>query len=205
MRTTTDDHALAIGGVLAAQADYSALETLALAEEIAGDAPERYAVLKHFAQLEQQQGWSEADPNLRTWLSGLGQQRDVAGSTWANAWLHALGEDLPEEVIVLPETGPKSAGRNRTVQAVQWADEQILEVFPNPARSTAIVVFDRGSESGAGELRMLDLHGRTLSSQRIADEQVVVQLDLFGLSSGIYVIELRFNDQPSVQTKLVVQ
>ncbi len=200
-----NNHALAIGGVLAAQADYSALETLALAEEIAGDATERYAVLKHFAQLEQQQGWSEADANLRTWLSGLGQQRDVVGSTWANAWLHALGEDLPEEVIILPETGPKSAGRNRTVQAVQWAEEDVLEVFPNPAINVAYVVFDFGASSSSAQLRLLDVNGRQLSTQIISGAQGIATLPLEGVSAGVYIIEVVRPEQPSHQTRLVVQ
>jgi hypothetical protein len=77
------------GGVLATQGDFSALAALAQAEESASTHPERYTLLKHYAQSEQQQGWSEADEAFRTWLSNLGQQRDVLGSAWANAWLHA--------------------------------------------------------------------------------------------------------------------
>jgi hypothetical protein len=200
-----DNHALAVGGVLAAQADYSALAALAQAEESASTHPERYTLLKHYAQLEQQQGWSEADENLRTWLSDLGQQRDVLGSAWANAWLHALGEELPKEVIILPETGPKSTGRNREVQPVQWAEEQVLEVFPNPAKHVAFVVFEQAGEKNGGELRILDLNGRAIATQRIGGEQGILRVDLAGLSSGIYLLDLRLEGQPTAQAKLVVE
>ena len=205
MRTTTDDHALAIGGVLVAQGDYSTLEALALAEENASDAPERYTVLKHYAQVEQQEGWSEADADLRTWLGALGQQRDVGGSAWANAWLYALGQDLPEEVIVLPETGPKTAGRSRNVQPVQWAEEELLEVFPNPARNTAYVVFDFGTNSSAAQLRLLDLNGRQLSTQIIGGAQGIATVPLEGVSAGLYIIEVVRAEQPNQQARLVVQ
>jgi hypothetical protein len=200
-----DNHALAVGGVLAAQGDYSGLAALALAEESASAHPERYTLLKHYAQLEQQQGWNEADEALRGWLNNLGQQREVLGSAWANAWLHALGEALPEEVIILPEEGPKSGGRARTMQPVQWAEEQVLEVFPNPAKQVAFVVFEQAGESNGGELRILDLNGRAIASQRIAGEQGIVRVDLAGLSSGIYLLDLRLEGHPGTQAKLVVQ
>lgn len=184
--------------------DYSALESLALEEESTSDSPERYILLKHYAQLEQQEGWAEPDEALRTWLANLGQQRDVQGSTWANAWLHALGEELPEEVIVLPETGPKSASRARQVQPVQWQDEELLEVFPNPARNVAYVAFEL-SGSDQAQLRILDLHGRQLSSQVLSGTEGMVTIPLDGLGSGLYHIEMLHPDQPSQQARLVVQ
>jgi len=127
------------------------------------------------------------------------------GSAWANAWLHALGEELPDEVIILPEEGPKSGGRSRAIQPVQWAEEPVLEVFPNPAKQVAFVVFEQAGESTGGELRILDLNGRAIATQRIAGEQGMVRVDLAGLSSGIYLLDLRLEGQPSVQAKLVVQ
>lgn len=200
-----DNHALAASGVHLAKGDYSALLALALAEESASDAPERYTLLKHLAQLELAGNWAEPDEALRNWLSNLGQQREMLGSAWANAWLHALGADLPEEVIVLPETGPKSAGRGRHVQPVQWPAEEMLEVFPNPARNEAYVVFESSAEANSGELRLLDLHGRSISSQRIQSGQGITLVDLTGLGSGVYLLDLRIDGAPAAQTKLVVQ
>ncbi|MBK9148229.1 MAG: T9SS type A sorting domain-containing protein [Flavobacteriales bacterium] len=199
-----ENHALAVSGVLTAKGDYSALETLALAEESASDSPERYTLLKRYAQLEQQEGLAEPDEALRTWLANLGQQRDVQGSTWANAWLHALGEELPEEVIVLPETGPKSASRALQVQPVQWHDDELLEVFPNPARNAAYVAFDLGGSDQA-QLRVLDVHGRQLSSFVLSGNQGIATIPLDGLGSGLYLIEVLRPDQPSQQARLVVQ
>ncbi|MCC6938408.1 MAG: T9SS type A sorting domain-containing protein [Flavobacteriales bacterium] len=200
-----DNHVLAVGGVLAAQGDYSTLEALALTEESVGDAPERYAVLKYYAQLEQQQGWSEADEVLLAWLSALGDQRDVPGSAWANAWLHALGQELPEEVIVLPESGPKSTHRSRAVKPVQWIEEDVLEVFPNPARNTAFVVFDFGTRDAQTQLRLLDLNGRLLDSQIIGSAQGIATVPLEGLSAGLYILEVLRPEQPNKQARLIVQ
>jgi hypothetical protein len=200
----SDNHALAASGVHLAKGDYSALLALAMAEESASEHPQRYTLLKHLAQLEQAGNWAEPDEALRNWLSNLGQQRDVLGSAWANAWLHALGEELPEEVIVLPEAGPKSAGRARQLQPVQWPAEEMLEVFPNPARNLAYVAFDLGGSEQA-QLRVLDLHGRQISSQVLSGAEGIATIPLDGLSNGLYLIEVVRRDAPNQQARLVVQ
>ena len=135
----------------------------------------------------------------------MGDQRDVPGSAWANAWLHALGQELPEEVIVLPESGPKSTHRSRAVKPVQWIEEDVLEVFPNPARNTAFVVFDFGTRDAQTQLRLLDLNGRLLDSQIIGSAQGIATVPLEGLSAGLYILEVLRPEQPNKQARLIVQ
>jgi hypothetical protein len=77
-----------------------------------------------------------------------------------------------------------------------------LEVFPNPAKQVA---FEQAAKSNGGELRILDLNGRAIDTQRIAGEQGILRVDLAGLSSGIYLLDLRLEDQPSAQAKLAAQ
>jgi hypothetical protein len=63
------------------------------------------------------------------------------GSAQANAWLHALGHDLPEELIILPEDGPKRAKAPRKPMRTTQPMEQLLEAYPNPAATNQWLVY----------------------------------------------------------------
>lgn len=116
-----------------------------------------------------------------------------------------MGEELPDELIILPEPGTKSAGRNRPVHSVKWPPEALLEVFPNPASNTAYIVLDVGVSSEIANLRLLDLNGRQLRTQQFSGAQGIVTLSLEGLSPGLYLIEFVRTEEPSLQARLVVQ
>lgn len=196
---------LAFSGVLAAKGEYGQLETLALQESLSNEAPDLYALLKHYAEAQQQGGWHDAEVADVAWLEQLAAQRDVIGSAHANAWLLGLGYDLPEEIIILPEDGPKSAGLPRNHAAIEWETGLLLEAFPNPSNGMLFVVYELPEGSAQAELRLLDLHGRTIRSNRLGVGPGLLQWNTQGLAPGIYVAELRLDGQPGQQVKVVVQ
>lgn len=196
---------LAFSGVLAAKGEYGQLETLALQESQTNEVPELYALLKHYAEAQQQGGWHDAEVTDVAWLEQLAAQRDVIGSAHANAWLLGLGYDLPEEIIILPEDGPKSAGQPRDHAAIDWDTGMLLEAFPNPSNGPLFVVYEVPESSPQAELRLLDLHGRTMRSTRLGDGPGMLQWSTQGLAPGIYMAELRVDGMASKQVKVVVQ
>ena len=127
------------------------------------------------------------------------------GSAHANAWLHALGNDLPEEIIILPEDGPKSAGLPRDQSAINWETGIQLEAFPNPSNGPLYIVYEVPEGSAQAELRLLDLHGRTMRSNRLGDGPGLLQWDTKGMAPGLYLAELRMDGLGLQQVKVVVQ
>ncbi|MBL0127033.1 MAG: T9SS type A sorting domain-containing protein [Flavobacteriales bacterium] len=134
----------------------------------------------------------------------MGQQRDVVGSAAANAWLHALGGDLPEEIIILPDDGPKRL-ETHTTRTVEWPTDLSMDVFPNPSSGPAMVAYEVPEGMEQTELHVLDVYGRVLLRQRLGQGPGLVELSTGGLASGVYLVDLRLNGQSLAQTKLIVQ
>jgi hypothetical protein len=198
-----DNGALARSGVLAAKGEYTSLEALADAEAPASETPELYSLLKHFATVQQNDSWNDTSTVDVAWLQQLGAQRDVIGSAQANAWLHALGYGLPEEIIILDDEAPKSMGaRNRP--EIQWIMGATLEVFPNPSNGPVHVVYEVPEGIVNAELRLLDIHGREQRRTRLGEGAGLLTLQTNGLAPGVYFVELRFDGQGMAQTKLIV-
>ena len=200
----SDNQALTRSGVLAAKGEYTALEALTQAEATASETPELYDVLKHYASVQQNNSWDDTTAVDVIWLTQVAAQRDVVGSAQANAWLHALGHDLPEEIIILPEEGPKSMGQPRR-STIHWETGATLEVFPNPSSGPVFAVVEVPEGMDRAELVLLDLHGRQLHGEVLGTGPGVVQLTTSGLATGIYVAELRIDGHALAQAKVAVQ
>jgi hypothetical protein len=82
-----------------------------------------------------------------------------------------------------------------------WVDESErfeMNVFPNPASDFALVQF---SHAAARTLRISDLNGRTVRTERIFGHQAEVSLR--GMQPGIYLISIE--EQPGKALKLLVE
>ncbi len=129
----------------------------------------------------------------------------VLGSAQANAWLHALGHDLPEEIIILPEEGPKNMGNPRNKPEIQWVTGIALEVFPNPSSGPTQVMYEVPEGMEQAELRLVDVQGREQQRLRLGEGPGLLTLTTAGLAPGIYLLELLRADQPLAQSKLILQ
>lgn len=69
-----------------------------------------------------------------------------------------------------------------------------LEVYPNPASDQVRVNVPASVSPHGGELRLLDLMGRSLREMRLTPGTGQFSLDLSGLQGGLYLLELRVND-----------
>ncbi len=113
--------------------------------------------------------------------------------------------DNGKQIIILPEEGPKSMGNPRQKPAVEWETGISMEVFPNPSNGPVYVVYEVPEGTQHAELRLLDLHGRTLQSMRIGDGPGVQEWSTNELAPGLYVTELLLEGLASKQAKVVVQ
>ena len=68
------------------------------------------------------------------------------------------------------------------------ANEKLLAIYPNPARESVYINF--GAEvQQAGELRIVDLAGRTVLCSEVLPGQTIQKLDISGLSHGAYLVQ----------------
>lgn len=201
----TGNGTLEVSAVLTAQQEYDLLEQLALVQEQASSTPVLYGVIKRHAAAEQTGSWTEPPPTELSWLRTAGAHRTQIGSAHANAWLHALGQELPEEIIVLPEEGPKA----RRLNACQWAEETTatgsLVLLPNPAELVTYILLPEISEDGVVALQVFDATGRTMFSMNTQTTGPLLEVPLEGWASGIYTVELRDHVGHAHVAKLMVR
>jgi hypothetical protein len=195
-----DNHGLAVGAVLAAKGDLAGLYDLAHSYVVAGDDPLLYGLVKYYTA-----GWPEADEATRAWVSDLGAQRGAMGSAQANAWREALGEGSVEEIILLPlEFRASRALPTIAYQPVEWAEEVVLEAYPNPTKGPVYIVFRTPIEVGQLELRVVDANGREAYRSSVVGGSGIVELHTAGWTSGLYVVELSSELMEPTRVKLSV-
>jgi len=191
---------------LSAKGEFSALEILAANEELNSDEPEKYSVLKLWAQAEQTDGWRQPDEGSVNYLHSLSQQQDVMGSAHASAWLHALGEELAPEVIVLPSTAKRSAPPVSAVRVRSAvAPLEILEAYPNPTSGAQWVVYNLPEGGEKVRLRVCDALGREVLVEPVSNKAGILELHTATWSTGLYHASLTLDDVLVGNLKLLVQ
>jgi hypothetical protein len=127
------------------------------------------------------------------------------GSAHANAWLHALGHELPQEIIILPEDGPKRGQAPRKPVRATQPMEQLLEAYPNPAATNQWVVYQLPEGVEQVSLIVRDMLGREWNQQRVGNAAGIVELPVGTWPSGLYAATLTADGVQVVTTKLLVQ
>jgi hypothetical protein len=197
--------ALTESGVLAAKGQYAALAALAQNQALGGNSPEHYALLKRYAEAEQSAGWDDTTTIDLGWLAQLAAQRDVQGSAQANAWLHALGQELPEEIIILPTEGAKRVDQRAGANTIAWETGLSLEVFPIPSNGPVFAMAEVPEDIGQAELRVVDVHGRVVHAKGLSGGPNMITLKTEGFAPGVYVAEVRLDGHRVAQAKMIIQ
>jgi hypothetical protein len=92
---------------------------------------------------------------------------------FTNTTFHTVDEDFLERIDWLPALGQRAA---------QW------RVFPNPASDYAVVDIQiTDGENASGEVRLLDIHGRSL--HRVVLHNGQAQFATAGLPAGMYTVQ----------------
>lgn len=193
-------------GVLGAKGAFSALEQLAANEELSSLEAEKFTVLKLWAQAEQANGWQQPDEGTLSYLQNLAQQSDVIGSSHASAWLHALGADLPPEVIILPSTekraGPKQTKvKSRTTPTML----ELLVAYPNPTNGVQWVVYNLPEGGESAQLSVRDGLGREVIVKAVSNKSGILELNTGAWSNGMYTASLLLDGVDVGKLKLMVQ
>ena len=193
-------------GVLSAKGEFSALEILAANEELNSDEPEKYSVLKLWAQAEQTDGWRQPDEGSVNYLHSLSQQQDVMGSAHASAWLHALGDELAPEVIILPSTAKRSASPASAVRVrTTVAPLEILEAYPNPTSGEQWLVYNVPEGASQSSFSIRDALGRVINTNSISNQSGILELNTTSWPSGVYIATLWVDGMDLGKLKLMVQ
>lgn len=132
---------LAMSGIYTAKSDYAAVEAVATDAQSGPVDGAMYTMFKLLAQTEQAAGWEQPDAATMQALQDLAQQRDVIGSAQANAWLHALGQQLPPEIIILPEDEVKRALPVAAPRSSLSPAPFVFEAFPNPTNGAQWITY----------------------------------------------------------------
>ena len=201
----SDNSTLAESGVYTARREYATLETMARTE--AGNNPseaEFFQLMEHFADVQQSTGWSDTTIVDHSWLANLGAQRDLQGSAQALAWLHALGDELPEEIIVMPMPQPKNLAQQQPLPSSSDLGFSV-EAFPNPTNGPSSLIAIIPADIQKARLRITDISGRELRSYELNEELNILELQASTWVSGIYLADIQFAGGTMAQLKLIVQ
>jgi Secretion system C-terminal sorting domain/Fibronectin type III domain len=121
---------------------------------------------------------------------------DVQVGTNCAGWLSPLTSILQFTTLSM-----RSAGND--VEEVFTKSENI-EVFPNPANDVINIIFEDDANSGY-ELKIVDMHGKVVSSAHVESQQGENQiaLDIAGLAKGVYSVQLFGSSDQVLRSKFV--
>ena len=91
---------------------------------------------------------------------------------------------------------PTSGGKTAPVY-------KTLQVYPNPTRDVVMVKWTI-SDFQKGHLVINDLFGRQLLTRVLESGSNTIELDLSALSSGVYFIQVKLDDQTPMAHKVVI-
>jgi len=81
--------------------------------------------------------------------------------------------------------------------------EELLKVYPNPAKETATVYYEMSSSEGA--LEVYDLSGRSVVQHNLLSATGEVSLNTGKYQAGVYIVVLRQSNGQAMQQKLVIE
>lgn len=81
-------------------------------------------------------------------------------------------------------------------------EEELLQVYPNPAKDIATVKYELASSSAS--LEVYDLLGKSMVKYNLTSAKGEVQLNTSAYASGIYIVVIRQEDGHVLQQKLVI-
>ena len=94
-----------------------------------------------------------------------------------------------------------TAGQQNNIAALQANDKNNFSVYPNPAKTTATVVFN---ETGNCTIKLTDVSGRVLQTKTVTavKDGNILQLDVSNYAAGMYLIIIVNNKGQSHILKL---
>jgi len=111
-------------------------------------------------------------------------------SAYARALLTTTDTLQYDEPIILPNPGLKQATRIRT-RNISNEKEILFTVFPNPATSYIITQFKEFTKSNNQCIEIIDMHGKSIKTEKIPNGTLFYVIDISALSSGCYLCVLK--------------
>ena len=194
---------MTMAGIYMATQAYSDLETLAIDHEADTLKGASFGVIRRLAEAQQAEGWNAPSASTWTWLEGLALQRDSIGSAIANAWLVALGDTLPTEVIVLPDTMPLPK-MLRKPSVVKYPVGTLLAAYPNPTLGPVYLVYHLPEGVEHAYIHVVDLTGREVENKALSNSMGILELQTGSWATGLYAAELEMDGRRATTIKLAI-
>jgi hypothetical protein len=85
--------------------------------------------------------------------------------------------------------------------------EENFTLIPNPAFDRVTVALDLEDISDATQITLMDIYGRTIMNRKVSGKSKNIRevLDISTLSSGIYLVNVSFNNRDVISRKLIKQ
>ncbi|PWH86736.1 T9SS type A sorting domain-containing protein [Brumimicrobium oceani] len=81
--------------------------------------------------------------------------------------------------------------------------DDLLTIYPNPAKETATVYYEMSSSEG--DLEVYDLSGRSVAKHNLRSAKGEVSLETGKYQAGVYIVVLRQSNGYTMQQKLVIE
>ncbi len=82
--------------------------------------------------------------------------------------------------------------------------DNLFNIFPNPAKTVVTIKLQESIVGSSNRAKIYDILGKLVSHAQIEFENKVSQLDVSGLNSGVYFIQLN-NGQKTSTKKLIIE
>jgi hypothetical protein len=138
--------------------------------------------------------------------------------TFEYKWF-AKGEGIPLLTITTRIGGPGGGGGNQAVvSGIEYKDGTVsapfditnnnnVEIFPNPSKANNFVniSFSNNFEFKNVLIETIDITGKIIKTENIGNNQKNIQINTNGLSSGIYYLNMIFDNNKRAVKKLIIQ
>jgi len=123
-------------------------------------------------------------------------------SAFARNLLVASGATNYSEPIFLPESGLKSSKRDKYRGAKTCFEENLLKVYPNPAKTHFVVEYHLKEMPEECSIELADIMGKTLVRipVHLRDDQKVIPVN--SLNQGVFIVTLKNKGNTVQQTKI---
>jgi len=107
-----------------------------------------------------------------------------------------------EEIIYFSKSGV-SCGNQAVLSTSDIDFHSDLKIFPNPAQDQVNISIDINTSLKGASIRILDSSGRLILSESLKSSEQ--QVDVSGLKSGFYVVEITLENSRIASSKLIIR
>ncbi|HKR03396.1 MAG TPA: T9SS type A sorting domain-containing protein [Bacteroidia bacterium] len=139
----------------------------------------------------------ESEEILRTYAEG----NDHAAAL-AKAILTDVFDEYYPELILFPDTSGSRLAQTKIKTGSPAAN--YFNIYPNPSNGEFEIVINSTVSLQRSDFRIIDITGRVMADMPLNSEVQIIKINASHFNSGVYIAQLRNNDQVIYSSKLMV-